>query len=354
MPDQSSAATEHAILQEITGPLEALPDDPLSVVEADFPSSLRGYERTSVDEYVRRTRQLVAELQATRSPEAAVRRALERVGEQISGILQRAHETAEQITAQSRSEAEDRLEQARVEAAQIAEAAEQRVRDLDADTDRIWLERQRIVADAEDLAAQLQGLATTAAERFPADPETPDPDAADAVPDNVAADGALDAEADDAPAAEDDAPAAEDDAPAAEDDAPAAEDDARVVEPEAVQAEAVEPAAVDTDGAEADDADAPGAGADPDDATLIYDDRSEIERTVAFQALAPDAEPEVAEPVDAEPVDAEPVDAEPEVAEAADSPPAEVDSPGRLSTEDDTAVIPPASQAANRRRRRSR
>jgi cell division septum initiation protein DivIVA len=348
MPDQSSAATEHAILQEITGPLEALPDDPLSVVEADFPSSLRGYERTSVDEYVRRTRQLVAELQATRSPEAAVRRALERVGEQISGILQRAHETAEQITAQSRSEAEDRLEQARVEAAQIAEAAEQRVRDLDADTDRIWLERQRIVADAEDLAAQLQGLATTAAERFPADPETPDPDAADAVPDNVAADGALDAEVDDAPAAE------VDDAPAAEDDAPAAEDDARVVEPEAVQAEAVEPAAVDTDGAEADDADAPGAGADPDDATLIYDDRSEIERTVAFQALAPDAEPEVAEPVDAEPVDAEPVDAEPEVAEAADSPPAEVDSPGRLSTEDDTAVIPPASQAANRRRRRSR
>jgi cell division septum initiation protein DivIVA len=350
MPDQSSAATEHAILQEITGPLEALPDDPLSVVEADFPSSLRGYERTSVDEYVRRTRQLVAELQATRSPEAAVRRALERVGEQISGILQRAHETAEQITAQSRSEAEDRLEQARVEAAQIAEAAEQRVRDLDADTDRIWLERQRIVADAEDLAAQLQGLATTAAERFPADPETPDPDAADAVPDNVAADGALDAEADDAPAAED--------------DAPAAEDDARVVEPETVQAEAVEPAAVDTDGAEADDADAPGAGADPDDATLIYDDRSEIERTVAFQALAPDAEPEVAEPVAAEPAgaepagaepgDAEPVDAEPEVAEAADSPPAEVDSPGRLSTEDDTAVIPPASQAANRRRRRSR
>ena len=119
--------------------------------------------------YVRQTRRLVAELQATRSPEAAVRRALERVGEQISGILQRAHETAEQITAQSRSEAEDRLEQARIEAAQIADAAEQRVSDLDADTDRIWLERQRIVADAEDLAAQLLALAKTAAERFPAD-----------------------------------------------------------------------------------------------------------------------------------------------------------------------------------------
>ena len=171
MPDQSSAATEHAILAEITRPLEALPEDPLAYVDADFPTVLRGYDRVAVDEYVRQTRQLVAELQATRSPEAAVRRALERVGEQISGILQRAHETAEQITAQSRSEAEDRLEQARLDALHITSAAEQQVRDLDADTDRIWLERQRIVADAEDLARQLEALAKSAGERFPADAE---------------------------------------------------------------------------------------------------------------------------------------------------------------------------------------
>jgi cell division initiation protein len=167
MPDQSSAATEHAIIQEITAPLMTLPDDPVAVVNADFPVGLRGYDRLAVDAYVQRTSQLVAELQATRSPEAAVRRALERVGEQISGILQRAHETAEQITAQSRGEAEDRLEQARGEAREIAAAAEQRVKDLDADTDRIWIERHRIVDDARDLASQLLALAETAAERFP-------------------------------------------------------------------------------------------------------------------------------------------------------------------------------------------
>ncbi|MDQ6836745.1 MAG: DivIVA domain-containing protein [Actinomycetota bacterium] len=167
MPDQSSAATEHAILAEITAPLETLPDDPVSVVHADFPVALRGYDRMAVDAYVQRTSQLVAELQATRSPEAAVRRALERVGEQISGILQRAHETAEEITVQSRREAEDRLEQARVEAAEVAALAAQRVRDLDADTDRIWIERHRIVDDARDLASQLLALAETAADRFP-------------------------------------------------------------------------------------------------------------------------------------------------------------------------------------------
>jgi cell division septum initiation protein DivIVA len=168
MPDQSSAAREHAILQEITAPLETLPDDPVAAVHADFPVGLRGYDRMAVDAYVRQTSQLVAELQATRSPEAAVRKALERVGEQISGILQRAHDTAEDITTQSRLEAEERLEHARIEAAEIIAAAHQRVVDLDADTDRIWIERHRIVDDARELAQQLVSLADAAVERFPA------------------------------------------------------------------------------------------------------------------------------------------------------------------------------------------
>jgi DivIVA domain-containing protein len=176
MPDQSSAASEHAILQEITAPLETLPDDPVAVVvNADFPSALRGYDRIAVDAYVQRTSQLVAELQATRSPEAAVRRALERVGEQISGILQRAHETSEQITGQSRAEAEDRLEAARVEAAEIIAAAQQQVKDLDADTDRIWIERGRIVDDARELAAQLMSVAESASDRFPEVESEPHP-----------------------------------------------------------------------------------------------------------------------------------------------------------------------------------
>ncbi len=287
MPDQSSAATEHAILAEITRPLSTLPEDPLAIVDADFPTALRGYDRMAVEEYVRQTRRLVAELQATRSPEAAVRRALERVGEQISGILQRAHETAEQITAQSRGEAEDRLEQARLEAAEIAGAAEQRVRDLDADTDRIWLERQRIVADAEDLAAQLTALARTAAERFPADADAEAE--ADADPETEAAGtvafGPGDAEPE-----------------------PYAEEPEQYDEGEDAPAEAADiehPAPAETD--EADEAD---EAAQPDD-------RSEVERTVAFQ----------------------PLEAEKEQAPA-----------GQGSTDDDdTAVIPPASQAANRR-----
>jgi hypothetical protein len=168
MPDQSRAADEHAILQEITAPLASLPDDPIPGPEdTDFPRVRRGYDPIAVDAYVRRTSQLIADLQARRSPDAAVRRALERVGEQISGILQRAHDTAEQITTTSRREAEDRLEQARQEALEIARAGEQRIKDLDADADRIWAERLRIIEDARELAAQLTALADAAAERFP-------------------------------------------------------------------------------------------------------------------------------------------------------------------------------------------
>jgi DivIVA domain-containing protein len=170
MPDQSSASSEHALMQEITAPLSTLPDDPVPVVaDVEFPIVLRGYDRDSVDEYVRRTSQLVAELQATRSPEAAVRRALERVGEEVSGILQRAHDTAGRITAQSRSEAEDRLEAARQEAAQIVQRAEDRVRELDAETDRIWSERHRIVEDTRELARELLTITDSAADRFPPD-----------------------------------------------------------------------------------------------------------------------------------------------------------------------------------------
>ncbi len=173
MPDQSSAADEHALLAEITAPLGKLPDDAVPIAaDPDFPVVLRGYDRVAVDAYVQRTSQLVAELQATRSPEAAVRRALERVGEQIAGVLQRAHDTSGQITAQSRREAEDRLEVARDEALQITAAAEQRLKDLDGDTDRIWAERMRIVEDARQLARELMMLADSAAERFPAAQDT--------------------------------------------------------------------------------------------------------------------------------------------------------------------------------------
>ena len=178
-------------MQQITQPLAELPDDPVGeVARVRFPIALRGYERDAVDEYVKWVTRLVAELHATRSPEGAVRRALERVGQQVSDVLGRAHATAEQITSQSRAEAEERLMRASSEAealerdarelaqrleaearelaAERERASELRVRELDAEVDRIWGERDRIVADTRKLSEELAELASAAATRFPA------------------------------------------------------------------------------------------------------------------------------------------------------------------------------------------
>ncbi|MDQ3870064.1 MAG: hypothetical protein M3301_00420, partial [Chloroflexota bacterium] len=108
---------------------EATPsDDPLAV---DFPVVLRGYDREVVDAYVARVSALIDELQGSRSPQAAVRRALDRVGEETAGILRQAEETAEQMTARSRAKADDRLQRAEAEARELRAAAEKHVRALD-------------------------------------------------------------------------------------------------------------------------------------------------------------------------------------------------------------------------------
>ena len=97
---------------------------PRAIRDPSFPASVRGYDRRAVDTYVQRVNRLIAELQVSGSPKAAVRHALERVGEQTSGILQRARETAEEITTGAREEAEETTARAKAEARDILADAE--------------------------------------------------------------------------------------------------------------------------------------------------------------------------------------------------------------------------------------
>jgi cell division septum initiation protein DivIVA len=140
--------------------------------EALFKPARRGYDRASVDAYVTQLQHQIRALQLERqSPDAAVRSALERVGAEVADLLKQAHDTADAIVATGQREADDHREQAARHAAHVTAVAEQRVHELDLDTDRIWGERERIVADARDLARQLNRLADLAAERFPQDSE---------------------------------------------------------------------------------------------------------------------------------------------------------------------------------------
>lgn len=167
---------------ELTGPRDTLPDDPSgSVAHPDFPLDRRGYDRAAVDAYVHRVVKLVGELETVRSPRAAVRQALERVGTETAGILAQAHAAADAVTAAARTEAEelttssrraaeDRLERARAEAEEIVRDARDRAQTLDRDADVIWQERGRLLADVDRVAGELQRVVRAGEERFP--PET--------------------------------------------------------------------------------------------------------------------------------------------------------------------------------------
>jgi DivIVA domain-containing protein len=184
---------------------------PAEIRDASFPVSLRGYDREAVDAYVARVNRLIAELDVSGSPEAAVRHALEQVGEQTSGLLQRAGQTAEEITlgarqkaeestasakaeaeeivakakaeadeilgrskaeaettaAQAREEAAERLQRSQDEVAALQEEAEARMRELDADTETIRQQRRALLDDLRGIAAQVAETASDADARFP-------------------------------------------------------------------------------------------------------------------------------------------------------------------------------------------
>ncbi len=125
-----------------------------------------GYDRAEVDAFVEHTRSLLADGLPARSPENAVKAALDRLGEETSAVLQRAHEIADEVTARSQQEAEERRQRAEHEAAVMQQAAEARVTELDAGLETLWQERQRLLDDIERISKQLHALVTEADERF--------------------------------------------------------------------------------------------------------------------------------------------------------------------------------------------
>ena len=60
---------------------------PADIRNVQFPVSVRGYDRDAVETYVKRVNHVIAELEVSRSPRAAVRHALDRVGKQTVTVL---------------------------------------------------------------------------------------------------------------------------------------------------------------------------------------------------------------------------------------------------------------------------
>jgi len=248
---------------------------PAKIRDVSFPASVRGYERRAVDDYVKSVNQVIAELEIRSSPQAAVRHALEQVGEQTTGILQRSRETAEEIIASARQEAEEITARAKAEAAEIVvntsteaereraeaeelvakaraeaeeilansraetekalaqsradaaqrlqrsqdevaalqEEAEARMRELDADTESLRDGRRALLDDMRGMTARLEELTSEAAARFP--PREPAEPAEEEIPALGGADTEpLGVAATDEPPGGDQAPRGPDDEPA--------------------------------------------------------------------------------------------------------------------------------------------
>ena len=105
---------------------------------AQFTIVMRGYDRAAVDAWREEIAQLVERLEEAQPRDAAVKRALDEVGQETAAILQRAHESAEEITARSRSQAEGRLQRAEREAELTVREAEERVERLEQDNRAMW------------------------------------------------------------------------------------------------------------------------------------------------------------------------------------------------------------------------
>jgi DivIVA domain-containing protein len=133
--------------------------------ERSFPIVMRGYDRAAVDAFVQEVRELVADLESRQSQESVIQRALAEVGEETTSILQRAHETADEIAARSRAQAEGRIQRAEREADLVRQQADAYAEKIVVDTRLLWDERQRLIEDIRQLADDVLGTADDAAER---------------------------------------------------------------------------------------------------------------------------------------------------------------------------------------------
>jgi cell division septum initiation protein DivIVA len=137
---------------------------PAAIRDVSFPTAGRGYERRAVDSYVSQVNRLIAELEVGRSPQAAVRHALDRVGEQTKALLQQARETAEEITGSARAEAEEGIARARAEAEEITARARAAEVEADEIVGRARAEAGEIVAKARAEADEIDDRARAEAE----------------------------------------------------------------------------------------------------------------------------------------------------------------------------------------------
>ena len=130
---------------------------PAEMLNVSFPAAVRGYDRQAVDAHIKRVNRLIAEVKVSASPRAAVRHALEQTEQQVSGLLERARETADELTASAHREAETEANGIRAKAAELLVNA-------NAEADATKTEADKLLADSKTEAQTVLANARAEAE----------------------------------------------------------------------------------------------------------------------------------------------------------------------------------------------
>jgi DivIVA domain-containing protein len=151
---QDVSAAEQETEHDLSELRDYVPQDILNI---SFPAAVRGYDRRAVDAYVKRVNRLIAEVKMSASPRAAVRHALRETQQQVSGLLEQARETADEIITGARREAE-------AEAGSIRAKAAQLLVNTNSEADALKAEAETLLADARTEADEHRTNAKAEAE----------------------------------------------------------------------------------------------------------------------------------------------------------------------------------------------
>src|SRR5579884_420901 len=121
------------------------------VTGVEFSGARRGYDRAEVDQFVERVSRIVVELEAMRSPDAVIERALADVGEETSAILRRARKAAEEIIGDAEDHARERNAQVEAHAREQREEADRYSARVRADAEQVLKEARE---EAEQIVSQ--------------------------------------------------------------------------------------------------------------------------------------------------------------------------------------------------------
>ena len=172
--EPSSRSDEHAAGEPTSAPAaergfrEPRHHVPPDLLNVSFPVAMRGYDREAVEAYVKRVNRVIAELKMSASPRAAVTHALEQTEQQVSGLLQRARDTGEEIVASARQEAEEIVSKAKAEAAELHVNISTEADGIKADAEKVHADAR---SEAEDILARSQQEADSTRARSQAEAE---------------------------------------------------------------------------------------------------------------------------------------------------------------------------------------